>query len=615
MITEIWIDGSPLDLYIDTKIKHTLQVNDVAEVKDRQSSYTESFTIPKTARNIFILSGLGIHSSKSLLPYQKPNALLKLEGFDFLTNAWLNVKETDEEYKIYIYSGIIEFFKKFENATIGGSLKEILTEIDHNKNLSTVANTQTDDTLKYTYLFTDFNGRTHRSGDSTVLNIDFIVPSVLVSYLFEKVHEFAEYSFTGNFIGTDDYENWWLSYPKAPEDTSAIVYFSDDDAFTYSFQGQNNQQSGTFNFTFNNGGLPGIKILESGVYNFNTAGGVGVDAPFPSGVSGTASVDFFYSINGGSLIYIPNASTFTMNLSTDDVIEFHYTVYSDWNGGGAFGVVISKLEDVSFTEELNDLKITDFLKDVYNFLGITPFIDNVNKTINYKTNQERFKSAQVEDWSDNLVSIDKESYSISGSYAKQNYFRYKYNDQEESHSDGYFAIENDNYDATKTVFSSYTYSPEKIPSKYYLNASNTIEGSVFKLYEKEAQDGSTTVKYKPLSKRYFYLRMRKVTMSVTIGSDIQNANQTLSVIKLGEFSKLTMDYFIGKYYNSFLNIVNHPVIWNVTLNVPYPKLLKLDLSKSYYFNQLQQYCIINKISFDDDSVTAELIKINDFKLL
>lgn len=612
MITEIWIEGKSVDVYENTNIKHTLQVNDVAEIKDRQASLTDSFDVPKTANNVKIFQGLGIHSNVSKLPYQKPNALLKVDGYDFLFDAWLNVKETDNDFKIYIYSGIIEFFKKFENATIGGSLKTLISEIDHNKNLATVAATQTNDNLKYTYLFADFNGRTHRKTDSTVLNIDFIVPSVLVSYLFIKIHEYAGYTFTGSFIGTEDYENWWLSYPKAPEDSTSIVYFAGSDTFNYNFGGQQNQQSGLFNFTFNNGGANGVKILQSGFYNFDVNGSVGVDLPLPNtGISGTASVDFFYSINGGSLILMSNPSVFAVNLNANDVVRFYYTVSGDWNGGGGLTVGLSRLEDVSFTKELTDLKITDFLKDVYNILGLTPFIDNVNKTIKYKTNEERFKNAEVEDWTNNLISIEKESYSF-GTYAKENYFRYKYNDQEETHSDGYFKINNENFDATKTLFTSFSYSVENLQTEYYINSGLTESVKVFKLYDKEAQDGTTEVRYKPLSKRYFYLRMRKINTNVVIGSDIQGVNQPLNILKIGEFSKLTMDYFIGKYYSDFTNVVAAPVIWNVKLHVPYAKLIKLDLSKAFYFKQLQQYCFINKINFDDKTCSAEIIKIKDF---
>ncbi|MBE4949914.1 hypothetical protein [Chryseobacterium culicis] len=609
MIVELWVDGASVDLYENTNIKHTLQINDVAEVKDRQASYTNSFKIPKSAKNVRLFGGLGIHSSTSNIPYIKPDALLKIEGFDFLTQAWVQVTSTDEEYSVNIYSGIIEFFKKFENKTIGDELAADLTEINHNKNLSTVIATQNDDTLKYAYLFADFNGRTHRKSNSNVVNIDFVVPSVLVSYLFDKIHSKAGYTFTGEFLTYEDYTNLWISYPKAPEDDGSTVYFEGAKSVNFSSPGNDD----SLGFTFNNSGSNGIKVQDTGVYNIQTNGIAGLNEPIPSGF-GILYYEFFYKLNGGPLISIPNNSNFQISLSENDVIDFYYSVSTDWNGSISMSVSMKQTEDVLFTEEFKDLKITDLLKDVYNFFGLTPDIDNVRKTINYLLNKERFKEAATENWSNYLVSIDNETYKFGSAYGQNNLFKYKYNDQEDSQSDGSLVIQNKNLDEEKTVFTSITYSVEKeLLSDFYVNSSLTQKVSIYKLYEKEPQDGSTELKYKPLSKRYFYLRMRKVNTSVVIGSDIQNLESPNSVIKFGEFRNLAMSYIIGKYYSDFLNVINQSVIWNVTLNVPYPKLLKLDMTKVLYFDQLQQYCFINKISFDDNKTTAELVRIKDFR--
>lgn len=609
MIVELWVDGASVDLYENTNIKHTLQINDVAEVKDRQASYTNSFKIPKTAKNVRLFGGLGIHSSTSNIPYIKPDALLKIEGFDFLTQAWFQVTSTDEEYSVNIYSGIIEFFKKFENKTIGDELAADLTEINHNKNLSTVIATQNDDALKYAYLFADFNGRTHRKSNSNVVNIDFVVPSVLVSYLFDKIHSKAGYTFTGEFLTYEDYTNLWISYPKAPEDDGSTVYFEGTKSVNFYSPGNDD----SLGFTFNNSGINGIKVQDTGVYNIQTNGIAGLNEPIPSGV-GILYYEFFYKLNGGPLISIPNNSNFQISLSENDVIDFYYSVSTDWNGSISMSVSMKQTEDVLFTEEFKDLKITDLLKDVYNFFGLTPDIDNVRKTINYLLNKERFKEAATENWSNYLVSIDNETYKFGSAYGQNNLFKYKYNDQEDSQSDGSLVIQNKNLDEEKTVFTSITYSVEKeFLSDFYVNSSLTQKVSIYKLYEKEPQDGSTELKYKPLSKRYFYLRMRKVNTSVVIGSDIQNLESPNSVIKFGEFRNLAMSYIIGKYYSDFLNVINQSVIWNVTLNVPYPKLLKLDMTKVLYFDQLQQYCFINKISFDDNKTTAELVRIKDFR--
>lgn len=609
MIVELWLDGVSLDLYQDTDIKHTLQINDVAEVKDRQASYTNSFKLPKTPKNVRTLDGLGIHSSTSNIPYLKPDALLKIDGYDFLVKAWVQITSTDDEYSVSIYSGIIEFFKFFENKTIGEELAADLTEINHNKNLSTVINTQNDDTLKYTYLFADFNGRTHRKSNSNVVNIDFVVPSVPVSYLFDKIHVKAGYTYEGSFLALEDFTNLYISYPKAPEDDGSTVYFSGvkNDLF---FDAPGAEDS--FGFTFNNSGANGIKFTEKSMYNFKVSGTAGLTEPIGSG-AGSLSYQFYYKKNNGTPVLIPNNWNDKIEMDIDDIIDFWYDVDADWNGSVSMSVTIKKLEDVSFTEELSDLKITEFLKDIYNNFGLTPIVDNVNKNVKYITNTERFKEAEIENWTKYLVSIDNETYKF-GTYAKNNLFRYKYNDQEETHSDGSIIIENKNLEEEKTVFTSFTYSVEKERlSDFYINSSLTQKVSIYKLYEKEPQDGTTELKYKPLSKRYFYLRMRKVNASVIIGSDIQDLELPNSIIKFGEFKDLNMNDIIGRYYLDFKNVINQSVIWNVTLNVPYPKLLKLDLTKVLYFDQMQQYCFINKISFDDNKTTAELVRIKDFR--
>ena len=115
MIVEMWALNVKLDLYDKTNIKQTLQINDIADLKDRQASYTNSFNIPKTSNNRRAFDALGIASDTSRIPYTKPNCVMRLEGFDFLTSGWLNIQETADDYKVYIYSGIINFFKAIEN--------------------------------------------------------------------------------------------------------------------------------------------------------------------------------------------------------------------------------------------------------------------------------------------------------------------------------------------------------------------------------------------------------------------------------------------------------------------------------------------------------------------
>ena len=70
MQVEIYINEVKLDTSAVTEIAETRQVNDFFDIKDRQTSYTNSFKIPKTPRNVSILNGLGMTANTSLTPYR-----------------------------------------------------------------------------------------------------------------------------------------------------------------------------------------------------------------------------------------------------------------------------------------------------------------------------------------------------------------------------------------------------------------------------------------------------------------------------------------------------------------------------------------------------------------
>src|SRR5690554_2038903 len=127
-MVELIIDGQTLELDDSTKIKYTKQISDIFNISKIKSSYTNSFTIPRTPKNTQIFQGLGLVGSTSKIPYQKVPVTLKDNGFDVVRNGWLDVKETTDSYKINIIDGCIDFFKDIENINIGDL---DLSEINH----------------------------------------------------------------------------------------------------------------------------------------------------------------------------------------------------------------------------------------------------------------------------------------------------------------------------------------------------------------------------------------------------------------------------------------------------------------------------------------------------
>ena len=208
-ITEIFYRGTALDLYAEKSLKYNIQVNDIAELKDRQASYSNSYSLPKTAKNVRALSGLGIASDTSQAPYTKHVCQVKIGGFDFVVDGWMVIKETQREYKVAIYSGLIEFFKSIEKVKIG----ELPISLPRDKGLSEIIQSWTNPNQKY--LLADYGGITHfDTPTGNVINADYLVPSMKVSYLWDLIFDFLGYNYTGSIFSDEDFDNLWLVYPN-----------------------------------------------------------------------------------------------------------------------------------------------------------------------------------------------------------------------------------------------------------------------------------------------------------------------------------------------------------------------------------------------------------------
>ena len=605
MILELVANNVSLDLYSDAAINYVLQVNDIANVKDRQASFSNSFSLPKTPKNVKFFEGLGITSDGSTIPYKKIDCTLKYDGFDFIIKGWFNVTDATNDYKVFIYSGIINFFKAIENRNIG---ELDLAEINHSKTLQNYVASQTNDTLNYAYMLANFNGKTHR--DNGDINIDFINPFVKVSYLFNKIHEFANYAYDGSFLLSEDFTNFWLSYPK-PIEIGDVEYYSENINIPFEFSNGNTDcESGSYLATFNNGGNDGILANASGTYLLHIDKSFGFNLPSTDDIHPTGELTVYYSINNGSLIEY--TSDVFLSLNQNDIIKVFYQICSNWQGTHSVSINIKKTQNISFTEELKEMKMTDFLKDIYNLFGITPFNDDVEKTIIYKTTTERFdrQISEVQDWSKYFINQNNESY-VFNDYSRRNWFVYKYNDKESNYYDYFIPIENENLKDSSTVFASFSYAPEFIKESFFVNSTITENLDVFKLYERESneENGVITIKYKALSKRFFYARQRIIDNSAVIGSDIENQSQTITRIKVAEFKNLAMNFWVGKYYDDFRNIIENSRLINVDFNLPIVKLMQTNLDFMIYLEQLQQYYVVNKISVKENKQTADLIRV------
>ncbi len=645
MITEIWIDNKRLDLYDDTSIKHTKQVNDVGEIKDRQASYTNNFSIPKTPNNVQIFLGLGIPSDTSRFPYSKPDCKMKIEGFDLIIKGWMNVTETKDDYQCYVYSGIINFFKAIENKKFGDI---DISELDHEKNLANVISSFSNNTYKY--LIANYYGKTHYDGNK--INIDYIIPSVKVSYLWNKIHSVFGFPFEGSVFDTEQFTNLWMTYPKAPlagdllKEVASIHFtrtqaqrvfpgFWVEDQYHFYVSDSNQITEGEFipyGQSYNNiePNLMGkYRFASGGRYKISIKGNLEVRVAPPGEtprqtylIKNCDGCNVKDAINNGLLIHSVNIPSGEVIYSIDidnrffdfnagDVINlgFFSAIGQTLNAGDVTLTIEKEVSPyVSFSQELKEFYIKDFVKEILVQLGLTQFTEELSNNLDYKTVSERLSTAKVIDWTDKYIERTNESY-VFESYAQENIFAYQYNDKESTYNNGSLKVGNVNLEDRKTVWTSKMFSPESQLATFRIGIKKELTNP-FKIYDREASEDG--IYYKALEKRFFFVREKVISETVTIGSETLATEQTVAAIPFATFEGLSWDELLLKNYSDFKFLLNQSKKHNITLNLDLIDIIQLDLGAKYYFAQEQQNYIINKLNFDDNNASGEFVMVREY---
>jgi hypothetical protein len=605
---EIILNNGSLEVPNDA-IKYTKVGNDIADLSSRETDYTDSFSLPKSATNVNLFRGLGLKNDTSNIPYSKVDATLVEDGMVLINKGWLNVKETSNEFKVNLYNGLIDLFKAIENKTFGDDVD--LSEINHTKDLATVVASFTNP--NYRYIVNDYGGKTHLATGE--INIDYLVPSVRVSYLWNKI--FTTFGFTqiGNIFSTFDFSELWLTYPKGIDLSSILgtVFYSDfTDINSDGTQYQNinivqGSQINNFNYV-----VPTTGTYKM-IYNYDAVLFFSNNTNYET-VSGFSVIHRIYKNNniiletGGSSVVLFYIENFQFNagdiISLEIVTDVNY--YFPPSDGYDFVSKSLNLQTmrfekynniVSFSEELKQLKITDFFKEMLNRFALTIFVNKDNDYI-FKTFDERLQ-AQIIDWSNKYLERTSETYTAK-SYGQINTFRQEYRDERLNHADGSFLISNKNLEPEKEIVKSKIFSAEKELTTFKINGTYNENIYATPLWDKEITEnnGTQEIKYKVLSKRFYFLRSETITQTATLKSEALLSTQTVNSLPVARFLTTAYKDFVPRYYNNIQLLLNDFRFHKIKLALTTIDFINLDFDKIYYFEQEQNYYFLNKVSFE-----------------
>jgi hypothetical protein len=646
----LYINGIQLELNNNSKIAYTMQVNDIASVTSRQANFTKSIEIPRTPKNIKILEYLGVVGNVSVLPYQKNEINYYVNNDCIIFNGWGVISETgSDKYHLHIYDGVIDFFKIIENKNLG---ELELNEINHIKSLSAVTASWNDaNGLNFKYILADYNGKA-KYASGTKFNIDYIVPSAKVSYLFDKIFEKYDMTYSGDIFQSDDFQNLYMTYPKGVAASGELedIYFNANCAFeqfSWIYDGitslymyvDGTEAYDNLNDIVN---AKHFKVNETGSYKIEISGEIcpignsnelaGVQCniwigknSIPIGNANNVSdLTLLRSNVGGSYTSFYDCSAekvITLNALDSLCIVIRQfdgknLRYVNEKSSNPFKFKISKIEgsEIDFSTTFIDFKTKDFISEITNRYGLTIFKDKYTQNYQFLTLDERINQADKVDWSEKLVVKGNEKY-IYGDYAQNNIFKYKYNDANSNYNDGYIKINNVNLTDEKDVINSKIYSPEK--------ELNTVDfpynSHIYKLWNKEVDEneGTQEVKYKELDKRFYFIKSQDYHFGspTVVGSEYLIEQQTIptaTTVSVESYSGVSYSEVIKNYYSEYSNILNNSKIISVKLNLNETDISTFDFKNIYYFKQFGEYFLINKISnWQPNKLTdVELLRIN-----
>lgn len=629
MVTIEVIDTGQLIDVTDQKVTYVKQVAEIGDVTKLNSSYSWTMKFPKTPSNSEAFDDLGVIGSTSEFPYRKNYVNVYDNGIVIVRKGLLSVKETAEDYKAYVQEGIIDFIKALSNDKIGEVID--LSELDHVNDVQTIIDSFDNDT--YRYIIANYNGMPLANEPDGVTNLSptSLIPSINCGYLFDKIMDYYGWSYTGDL----DINELWMTYPNATsyEDTGdKVLGLTSIDVRGMSIGEPNTSRQQAVPFTYKEfSGDAFIYVLgtqdvfyrciKSGNYkiSFNLNGTVWsrykkrsysydwiiarilindvpvAEGPFDGSLDVTSvEVPILAGETVRMVLFIEGWNNHSVMLEPAIIQEANISIYQQ-------GV-----QDISFSSALIKYKVKDFFKEMMIRGALTSFTDIDNMNIDFVNLDNRI-DAPVVDYSDKFIRRKKESY-LYDSYAQNNYFKHKYDEDGDDYDDGNLIVDNDNLEIEKPLYEGNSYAPLRELVEYDgVNGSYFVNN--FKMFEVEVKQDKDTLElladYKPLQNRFYFMETEtKVERLYILGVEVNS-------FPIAKINKVSYRDIVANKYSQINQLIERTKIHDIELALGSFDVATLDLKKVYYFSQESAYYLLNNLNYVTGEIsTGEFILIS-----
>jgi hypothetical protein len=619
----LYIGDTLADLDDGEVIALNKQVNNVAELQDRQSDFTAQFKIRKTRamRALFELSGeVGANSA---FPYVQHSCKLVQDGIEIITGGLLSLTKSDDQYYyVAIYSGNKSFF----DATSKLKLNQLtLTTANHTWDIAAMAASHTSD-LDYLYPVcepSDDGGYLPLAdiGNTVTILGDKVWPFVRAKAVFDEIFSNAGYTPQGAILSNPKFLALWMpivSRKATGADkykyslyNNTVAHFGADEPFN---QPGNVAVNGAEDALWAGSAIylarytAKYKVRVYLIWRYDIGTGDQFDCKLTSGEQNIAMEVTEQQIDG---LWVTQVSEGEIELAAGAQL----VVKGDVGRTKYFDISITAIEDpklgfgsdVLMAQNMPDMLQTDFLKAICNMFALVPEADPRSRTVYFWNYADLYANMpQARDWSAYLSERDDDVEFKFGEYAQLNYMRYKESDDVIPNNGlGVMQINDANLAESKDMFTvPFSYSDEVLV--YGENNQRTCR-IAFNTYDSKLDTYNAEDKIDPRivfvarMQAGYYVRLQDVvTLDVTEVAQPKKAST-------GEVSFGAL----APNYASLANMLYRAKLRHAKFNLPAYEVARFRHYIPIYVRQYKAYFYVNKISnyVHGKLCTCDLIKL------
>lgn len=602
----LWIDDTLADLDDGEIIPQNKQVNNIAEMQDRQSDFTAQFKVRKTRAMRALFQLAGEVGANSPFPYLLHTARLVQDGIEIITRGALSLLRTDDQYyNITIYSGNSDFFKNIDGLKLTDLL---LPSTNHNWNAAVQAASNVSD-LDYVYPLCEpsDDGGVLPLPPATLDRVEVyggqLWPFVKVSAIIDEIFATAGFTKEGEIFTDPLYLGLYMPIVN--------LNIAKQDLARWLWSGY---WQGWKSYTLAANKLYPMNSFNGGDHDFMFHGNY--TAPF--GGTYTLALALWAVTSTPSHVYIYADGVQVAEMTEGEAVPDSFGVRHVWEGSyeALAGVVLSvyvtpcynvtqwtwgvtDIEDIKVgygsdvTPALNlpDMGQTEFIKTLCNMFGLIPETDARRKVVKFWNYELLYRNIpRARDWSAYLNETDKPTEYKFGEYAKSNYLRYK--DSEDVVQDtgvGVFTVNDNTLPEKKDAVQLAVSTCDEV----YTLSDVVVARINFNRYDDKTD---TYVQNDNIDPRLVYVQA--IDGSKTFGIRDQLAGGTAydsAAPKTASTNEISMAKLVDRYF-SLGKMLTSPKVVTVKLNLPAYEVAGFKHYTPVYFSQMKAYYYVNRIN-------------------